>query len=153
MTLGMAGLTPRVVSLTLGMEAVTLRMEIATLEVDGLIIGMAGVALGMQDPALGIAGLTLGQQIWSWGQQHLDFAPRPRSGVMEQPRERRCLGHIPRQPRVPALPLGQDTAPGHLLLLCHLHRSSFGARTLRELCLPLRLPPATAAPKKTDPCV
>ncbi|XP_037979154.1 uncharacterized protein LOC119695214 [Motacilla alba alba] len=122
-TLGMAGLTLRMVSLTLGMEVVTLRMEIATLEVDGLIVGMAGpalgmagVALGMEDAALGVAGLTLGTADLILGTATLGFSTpaeeqRPRQ-VMERPWERRCLGRIHRQPRVPAQPRAPGTAPG-----------------------------------------
>lgn len=164
MTLGMAGLTLRMVSLALGMEVVTLRMEIATLEVDDLIIGMkdlvlgmvglatgmAGVALGMGDLALGIAGLMLGTAT-------LGFSTLAKEQRPQQAREHPC------DPSAAAYPC---TAPGtrHFpwdrtqpqVTSCSsatLHRFSFGVQTLRELRLQLRLPPAAAAPKKTDPCV
>ncbi|TRZ07076.1 hypothetical protein HGM15179_020031 [Zosterops borbonicus] len=142
-------------SLTLGMGVVTLRMEIATLEVDDLIIGMeglllgmvglatgvAGVALGMEDPTLGIAALVLGTADLILGTATLGFSilskqQRPRQ-ARERPWERRCLGRIHRQPRIPAQPRAPGTSPG----IGHSPRSP-----------PAPLPPSTAFPLVFRPC-
>lgn len=159
------------VSLALGMEVVTLRMEIATLEVDDLIIGMEGLVLGMvglghEDGRCGTGNGRSGP-----GNRGSDAGDsntwilHPGQGAEATAGEGAALGEtMPRvHPSAAAYP-GSAWGSRHFpwdrtqpqVASCSsatLHRFSFGVPTLRELRLQLRLPPAAAAPKKTDPCV